>query len=67
MGNYERRGVHCFQCNDLEHYAPKCTRDILGERFVQGSSAPKNGKTGRPTNLARSIVVHSEASIDSQA
>ena len=48
VGGCARSNVRCFKCNEMGHYACKCTKGVFGEPLVQGLSAPRSGRVGRP-------------------
>ena len=66
MGSCARSNVRCFRCNEIEHYARKCTEVLIGEPSVQGSSAPRSGRVGRSSIAARTVGARSEVSRASQ-
>ena len=59
--------VHCFKCNEVGHYARECTKGTFGEPSVQGSSAPRSERVGRPPIATRTIGVRSKVSRAPQA
>ena len=62
VGRCDQSGIRCYRCNEVGHYARDCTRMQYGERSVQASNAPRNGRNSRPPNQARPIIVYNEAS-----
>ena len=67
VGSCARNNVRCFKCNEMGHYARECTKGMFGEPAVQGSSAPRAGRVGRPSVAAKIIGVRSEVSRAPQA
>ena len=67
VGSCARSNVRCFKCNEIGHYARECTKGMFGEPSMQGSSAPRSGKVGRPPIAARTVGVRSEVSRAPQA
>ena len=67
MGSCARSSVHCFKCNEMGHYAREYTKGMFGEPSVQGSSAPRSGRVGRPVIAVRTVRARIEASKAPQA
>ena len=67
VGSCARSNVRCFKYNEMGHYACECTKGMFGEPSVQGSSALRSGRVGRPPIAARTIGVRSEVSRAPQA
>ena len=66
MGSCARNNVRCFKCNEIGHYVRECTKGMFGELSVQGSSAPRSGRVGRPPIAVRTVGVRSGGSRASQ-
>ena len=67
VGSCARNNVRYFKCNEMGHYARECIKSMFGEPSVQGSSAPRAGRVGRPPIAARTIGARSEVSRAPQA
>ena len=62
IGNCQNNGIRCFKCNEIGHYVRECTKAMLMERSMQGSSNPRNVRGGRPPNPERAANIQNEMS-----
>ena len=59
--------MRCFKCKEMGYYARECTKGMFGEPSVQGLSATRAGRVGRPSSAARTGGARSEVSRAPQA